>query len=133
MCHPTRYLFPSGEDHNPDLQPYLVETEQQHIQVTSEQYEIYVEMGSTFQLCKICAENDKDIKIEPCGHLMCQACLHHWQDTGGTGIYSLYFVVLFDFEERVGGGGREEHGQLEGLSSIVKHSAPSLNYKVNTL
>lgn len=29
------------------------------LQVTEEQYELYCEMGSTFQLCKICAENDK--------------------------------------------------------------------------
>lgn len=36
-------------------------------------------MGSTFQLCKICAENDKDVKIEPCGHLMCTSCLTSWQ------------------------------------------------------
>ena len=83
----SSYIFPNGKDHNPDLQPYLVETKQQHIQVTSEQYEIYVEMGSTFQLCKICAENDKDTKIEPCGHLMCQSCLVHWQETGGSGIF----------------------------------------------
>lgn len=44
-----------------------------------EQYELYCEMGSTFQLCKICAENDKDVKIEPCGHLMCTYCLTSWQ------------------------------------------------------
>ncbi|MPD03541.1 E3 ubiquitin-protein ligase CBL [Portunus trituberculatus] len=36
-------------------------------------------MGSTFQLCKICAENDKDIRIEPCGHLLCTPCLTLWQ------------------------------------------------------
>ncbi|KAF3840657.1 hypothetical protein F7725_006519 [Dissostichus mawsoni] len=36
-------------------------------------------MGSTFQLCKICAENDKDVKIEPCRHLMCTSCLTAWQ------------------------------------------------------
>lgn len=35
--------------------------------------------GSTFQLCKICAENDKDIRIEPCGHLLCTPCLTSWQ------------------------------------------------------
>lgn len=58
---------------------------EQHIQVSEEQYEIYVEMGSTFQMCKICAENDKDTKIEPCGHLMCHHCLAHWQETGGEG------------------------------------------------
>lgn len=52
-------------------------------QVTQEQYEIYCEMGSTFQLCKICAENDKDTKLEPCGHLLCQQCLLNWQESGG--------------------------------------------------
>lgn len=36
-------------------------------------------LGSTFQLCKICAENDKDIRIEPCGHLLCTPCLNAWQ------------------------------------------------------
>jgi len=35
-------------------------------------------------LCKICAENDKDTKLEPCGHLLCQQCLLNWQETGGV-------------------------------------------------
>ena len=48
-------------------------------QVTQEQYELYCEMGSTFQLCKICAEHSKDIRIEPCGHLLCTPCLTAWQ------------------------------------------------------
>lgn len=39
----------------------------------------YTFIGSTFQLCKICAENDKDIRIEPCGHLLCTPCLTAWQ------------------------------------------------------
>ena len=55
---------------------------ERHIDVTEEQYEIYCEMGSTFQMCKICAENDKDIRVEPCGHLMCHVCLHNWLDSG---------------------------------------------------
>jgi E3 ubiquitin-protein ligase CBL len=54
-------------------------TPEDHIRVTQEQYELYCEMGSTFQLCKICAENDKDIRIEPCGHLLCTPCLTAWQ------------------------------------------------------
>lgn len=53
--------------------------QEDHIKVTQEQYEVYCEMGSTFQLCKICAENDKDIRIEPCGHLLCTPCLNAWQ------------------------------------------------------
>lgn len=35
-------------------------------------------MGSTFQICKICTENDKDVRIEPCGHLLCTSCLNSW-------------------------------------------------------
>lgn len=57
-----------------------------HITVTQEQYEQYRKMGSTFQLCKICAENDKDIRLEPCGHLLCIQCLNAWQiDSEGQG------------------------------------------------
>ncbi|KAF9812943.1 hypothetical protein SFRURICE_016013 [Spodoptera frugiperda] len=56
------YLYPDGRDVNPDLS------------------------SSTFQLCKICAENDKDIRIEPCGHLLCTPCLTAWQiDSEGQG------------------------------------------------
>lgn len=51
-------------------------------QVSQEQYEIYCEMGSTFQMCKICAENDKDVRMEPCGHLICHACLQSWLESG---------------------------------------------------
>lgn len=57
-----------------------------HIAVTQEQYEQYRKMGSTFQLCKICAENNKDIRLEPCGHLLCIQCLTAWQtDAEGHG------------------------------------------------
>lgn len=44
-----------------------------------EQFELYCQVGSTFQLCKICAENDKDVRIQPCGHLLCRGCLDTWQ------------------------------------------------------
>lgn len=57
-----------------------------HITVTQEQYEQYSDMGTTFQLCKICTENDKDIRLEPCGHLLCIQCLTKWQtDSAGYG------------------------------------------------
>ncbi len=79
---PSSYVYPNGDDHNPDLTDILSPTQEKHIQVTEEQYEIYCDMGSTFQMCKICAENDKDVKLEPCGHLICHACLHNWLDSG---------------------------------------------------
>ncbi|KAF2904302.1 hypothetical protein ILUMI_01867 [Ignelater luminosus] len=80
------YLFPDGRSVNPDLSWAVQPTPEDHIAVTQEQYELYCEMGSTFQLCKICAENDKDVRIEPCGHLLCTPCLTSWQiDSEGQG------------------------------------------------
>ena len=77
------FLYPDGRSCNPDLSPLVADSEEDHIKVTQEQYEMYCEMGSTFQQCKICAENDKDIRLEPCGHLLCTPCLTQWQDTDG--------------------------------------------------
>ncbi|XP_076177402.1 E3 ubiquitin-protein ligase CBL isoform X1 [Ptiloglossa arizonensis] len=79
------YLYPDGHNINPDLTWAVQPTPEEHIKVTAEQYELYCEMGSTFQLCKICAENDKDVRIEPCGHLLCTPCLTAWQDSEGQG------------------------------------------------
>ena len=44
-----------------------------------EQLQLYWAMDSTFELCKICAEGNKDVKIKPCGHLLCSRCLAAWQ------------------------------------------------------
>ncbi|XP_070548284.1 E3 ubiquitin-protein ligase CBL-like isoform X2 [Ptychodera flava] len=79
------YLFPDGEDMNPDLTSILHKPSEEHVRVSHEQYELYCEMGTTFQLCKICAENDKDVRLEPCGHLLCTPCLTAWQDADGQG------------------------------------------------
>ncbi|XP_041066980.1 E3 ubiquitin-protein ligase CBL-B isoform X4 [Carcharodon carcharias] len=84
-CREGFYLYPDGRSYNPDLTGLCEPTPHDHIKVTQEQYELYCEMGSTFQLCKICAENDKDVKIEPCGHLMCTSCLTAWQESDGQG------------------------------------------------
>ncbi|XP_022053714.1 E3 ubiquitin-protein ligase CBL-C isoform X1 [Acanthochromis polyacanthus] len=73
------YLYPDGRDVNPDLTGLCEPAHRGKVKVTEEQYEIYCEIGSTFQLCKICAERDKDIRIQPCGHLLCQPCLTGWQ------------------------------------------------------
>ncbi|XP_029432914.1 E3 ubiquitin-protein ligase CBL-C [Rhinatrema bivittatum] len=77
------YLYPDGRNINPDLSELCRPSPQKHIEVSREQYQLYCEMGSTFQLCKICAENDKNVKIEPCGHLMCSKCLTAWQQSDG--------------------------------------------------
>lgn len=87
---------------------------------------MYCEMGSTFQLCKICAENNKDVRLEPCGHLMCHMCLDQWQETGGEGcpfcrseIKDMQAIVVDPFvphlEEETSGRGAESHeNHLDG-------------------
>ncbi|XP_062394959.1 E3 ubiquitin-protein ligase CBL-C isoform X1 [Sardina pilchardus] len=77
------YLYPDGRDVNPDLSALCEPAQRGKVKVTEEQYELYCEIGSTFQLCKICAERDKDTRIQPCGHLLCQPCLNGWQKSDG--------------------------------------------------
>ncbi|KAL2084256.1 hypothetical protein ACEWY4_019774 [Coilia grayii] len=77
------YLYPDGRDVNPDLSALHEPAHRGKVKVTEEQYELYCEIGSTFQLCKICTERDKDTRIQPCGHLLCQPCLSGWQKSDG--------------------------------------------------
>ncbi|XP_042345586.1 E3 ubiquitin-protein ligase CBL-C isoform X2 [Plectropomus leopardus] len=77
------YLYPDGRDVNPDLMSLCEPAHRGKVKVTEEQYELYCDIGSTFQLCKICAERDKDTRIQPCGHLLCQPCLTGWQKSAG--------------------------------------------------
>lgn len=73
------YLYPDGKNHNPDLTELCHQEPHQYIQVSEEQLQLYWAMDSTFELCKICAEGNKDVKIKPCGHLLCSRCLATWQ------------------------------------------------------
>ncbi|KAG7479749.1 E3 ubiquitin-protein ligase CBL [Solea senegalensis] len=124
------YLFPDGRTQNPDLTGLCEPSPQDHIKVTQEQYELYCEMGSTFQLCKICAENDKDVKIEPCGHLMCTSCLTAWQESEGQGtgcpfcrceIKGTEPIVVDPFDPKDNSGG-------SCRSAVGAEGAPSPSY-----
>ncbi|XP_051018508.1 E3 ubiquitin-protein ligase CBL-C [Acomys russatus] len=75
------YLYPDGRNQNPDLTELSLAEAHQRIQVSEEQLHLYQAMNSTFELCKICAERDKDVRIEPCGHLLCSCCLATWQQS----------------------------------------------------
>ncbi|KAK2499998.1 hypothetical protein MC885_004228 [Smutsia gigantea] len=59
------YLYPDGKNYNPDLTELCQTEPYQRIQVSEEQLRLYWAMDSTFELCKICAESNKDVKIEP--------------------------------------------------------------------
>ncbi|MCP9266258.1 E3 ubiquitin-protein ligase CBL [Dirofilaria immitis] len=86
------YRFPDGRPTNPDLSHALQPSPEGRVKVTPEQYQIYCEMGTTFEMCKICAENNKNVKLEPCGHLLCTPCLQSWQESDGGG--TCPFVVV---------------------------------------
>lgn len=120
------YRYPDGRNINPDLTLAVTSMPEDHIRVTQEQYELYCEMGSTFQLCKICAENDKDIRIEPCGHLLCTPCLNAWQDTEGQGcpfcraeIKGTEQVVVDPFDPR-GGISCQKMSSIQMIENLNK-------------
>ncbi|XP_005086382.1 LOW QUALITY PROTEIN: E3 ubiquitin-protein ligase CBL-C [Mesocricetus auratus] len=77
------YLYPDGKNHNPDLTELCQAEPYQRIEVSEEQLQLYEAINSTFELCKICAERDKDVRLEPCGHLLCSRCLATWQQSDG--------------------------------------------------
>lgn len=81
------YLYPDGKDEDPSLSVLCsgMAGDERNVTVTEEQYEIYCGVGNSFQTCKICFENDKDIRVEPCNHLLCTSCLLAWQESEGQG------------------------------------------------
>jgi len=89
-------LYPDGRQVNPQLEN--TDDDEVHIQVSQEQYELYCEMGSSFQLCKICAENNKNVRIEPCGHLICKSCLESWQVSGFILKGIFYVQIIFELK-----------------------------------
>ena len=106
------------------------------LQVSEEQYEIYCEMGSTFQMCKICAENDKDMKLEPCGHLICHVCLHNWMDSGRTDcpfcreeIRDTETVIIDPFGRRAERAERER-AEREAALAVPKSQSPLGTYSL---
>ena len=74
------YVYPDGRDIKIDISSAIAIMSASRIQCSREQYEMYCDMGTSFQVCKICSENNKDRKLEPCGHLICSTCLENWQE-----------------------------------------------------
>ncbi|KAH7732177.1 E3 ubiquitin-protein ligase CBL-B [Aphelenchoides avenae] len=75
----------NGKSKNVDLSSMLQNVQEGRLKVTPEQYQIYCEMGTTFEMCKICDERNKNVKLEPCGHLLCRPCLNSWQESAEGG------------------------------------------------
>lgn len=106
------YVYPAGQDVALDLRRMINDAPQERVQVTKEEYDIYCNMDTTFELCKICNANLKSVRMEPCGHLMCDGCLEKWTATskGDTTcpfcrkpVMSLEHIVVEPFDP-LGGG-----------------------------
>lgn len=75
------YLYPNGTPSQSSiLTPLVRNITHTRIQVSEEQHQLYSRIGSTFEVCKICTENNKNIRLEPCGHLLCKVCLLNCQN-----------------------------------------------------
>eukprot|EP00124_Ichthyophonus_hoferi_P000925 Ihof_evm10s40 gene=Ihof_evmTU10s40 len=72
------YLYPAGQNVNIDMRSHFLQLPPPHIKTTKEQYEMYRDIDTLFEICKICSERSKDSKLEPCGHLICHICLREW-------------------------------------------------------
>ena len=81
------YIYPDGRDIRIDISSQIAVMSASRIQISREQHDMYFDIGSSFQLCKICSENNKDRKLEPCGHLICSSCLESWQELQTTPRY----------------------------------------------
>lgn len=73
--------YPDGVDRNIDVRTgemkfHIDDT----IVVDTKKHSEYAMMDSTFELCKVCQENRKDVKLSPCDHLLCRKCYDAWND-----------------------------------------------------
>lgn len=78
------YLYPDGKPDNgqsESLSRFLSTFAETRIHVDSEQQRLYSAIGTTYELCKICDERDKNVRLEPCDHLLCSVCLKSWQES----------------------------------------------------
>uniref|UniRef100_A0A2K5C2C9 E3 ubiquitin-protein ligase CBL n=1 Tax=Aotus nancymaae TaxID=37293 RepID=A0A2K5C2C9_AOTNA len=132
---PGSYLYPDGKNHNPDLTELCQAEPQQRIHVSEEQLQLYWAMDSTFELCKICAESNKDVKIEPCGHLLCSRCLAAWQHSDSQTcpfcrceIKGREAVSIYQFHGRAtaedSGDGSHQEGRELGLGQVPLSAPP---------
>ncbi|XP_061453392.1 E3 ubiquitin-protein ligase CBL-C [Rhineura floridana] len=126
------YLYPDGKKVNPNLAELTEVSSQNRIQVSQEQFELYCQVGSTFQLCKICAENDKDVRIQPCGHLLCRGCLDTWQLSEThtcpfcrRKIWGHEDILIDPFSYKRGGSLEEDgdEGDLEDIQAVLQELA----------
>ena len=90
------YMYPKGQSVNPDLRESMDRSigQRLHIQVTQDQHELYSSIDYSFEVCKICNEREKDVRMDPCGHLLCSECLNRWSQTNTNSTHNRGPVVV---------------------------------------
>ena len=74
-----RYQFPDGQRDNIRLDDLAKLTVKDIEIIPVPDQNIYEPIESTFEQCKVCMDREKDIKLEPCGHLLCHSCFNQWK------------------------------------------------------
>ena len=92
---PPSYKYPIGRNIQIDLSGVLKPVESNRIDISEEQFSIYSNMDTSFELCKICSVNNKNSQIQPCGHLLCQNCLIAWQVKSSLILSSETLILFF--------------------------------------
>lgn len=83
---------PMGNKKNIDPRDFVELDYAAVIEVTDEQSAAYAAVNSTFETCKICLTASKEVRIEPCNHLLCKTCLDNWIRSNRTkGVVSCPF------------------------------------------
>jgi len=124
------YLYPDGREVHIDIVGQLAVAAAERITISKEQYDMYCDMGTSFQVCKICSENNKDRKLEPCGHLICSTCLENWQEKHAVAscpfcrceIKAFEPVVIAPFESASNGSSKDQKSTI--TSTINEDSSP---------
>jgi hypothetical protein len=70
------YLYPLGLAVNIDPREHMPIGADQRVHVSREDHEIYMKMDSSFEVCKICHSGRKNLRMEPCQHLIVCFCTH---------------------------------------------------------
>ena len=133
------YIYPDGKDIKIDISSAIAVTSASRIQISKEQHDMYIDIGTSFQVCKICSENNKDRKLEPCGHMICSTCLENWQETQSVAscpfcrceIKAFEPIIISPFEDvasnikktRESGSSNDSINTSNSTSSIKKHES----------
>eukprot|EP00041_Stephanoeca_diplocostata_P028920 m.838590 g.838590 ORF g.838590 m.838590 type:complete len:293 (-) comp23462_c0_seq32:358-1236(-) len=115
------YKYPLGQEQNIDPREHTPVTAR--VVVTAEQHQIYAEMDSQFELCKICHTNMKNLRIDPCGHLVCRSCFDEWNKQRAHGSITKCMFCRGEIRDTVNVAVENRFGVVAGASGTSNNSS----------